>query len=158
MDLKGVLRSGMRVVGPDDRDYGTVDRYDDAAVYVHGRRVPFAAIERVDQERLYLATPEMWGLSRPETVGTGAPAETADTDLGGGARVPVIEEQLEVDTRVVDLGEIRVHKTVDETEEVHRGPLDREDVEVQRLRVDRPVTEPEQRRQEGDWLVIPIME
>lgn len=160
MDLKDALRNGMRVVGPDDRDYGTVERYDDAAVYVGGRRVPLAAIERVDRDRLHLATPEMWGLSGPETgdADTGVAGETADTGLGGEARVPVLEEQLEIETRMVDLGEIRVHKTVDETEEVHRGPLDREDVEIQRLRVDRPVSEPEQRRQEGDWLIIPIME
>lgn len=149
MDLKDALRDGMRVVGPDDRDYGAVERYDSAAVYVGERRVPFAAIERLERDRLYVTTPEMWGLSGPDGD---------DTGLGGGARVPVIEEQLEVETRVVDLGEIRVHKTVDSTEEVHQGPLDREDVEIQRIRVDRPVTEPEQRRQEGDWLVIPIME
>jgi len=36
--------------------------------------------------------------------------------------------------------------------------LNREDVEVQRIRVDRRVSEPEESRQEGDWLIIPVME
>ena len=159
MDLKRALRNGIRVAGPDDRDYGAVERYDDAAVYVQGRRVPFAAIERVDRDRLYLGTPELWSLAESDAARTDlGEARAADTGLGGETRVPVVEEQLQVETGVVGLGEIRVHKAVEATEEVHRGPLDREDVEIQRVRVDRPVDIPEQRRQEGDWLVIPIME
>jgi uncharacterized protein (TIGR02271 family) len=156
MDLKCALRSGMRVMGPDDRDYGAVERYDDAAVYVQGRRVPFAGIERLDRDRLYLGTPELWSLTESGTAETGR--GESGTGLGGEIRVPVVEEQLGVETGVVDLGEVRIHKTVEETEEVRQGPLDREDVQIERVRVDRPVDAPEQRRQEGDWLVIPIME
>jgi uncharacterized protein (TIGR02271 family) len=176
MDLKDALRNGMRVVGLDNREYGTVERYDDAAAYVQGRRVPFAAIGHVEQDTLIVDTPELWGLSVPDTTGsttaregtatmhertgTGAAAthEGTSTGLGGEARVPLREEQVQFGTRVVDLGEIRVHKTVEEREEVRRGPLAREDVQIERIRVNRPVDAPEQRRQEGDWLVIPIME
>src|SRR4051794_38249598 len=176
MDLKDALRNGMRVVGPDNRVYGTIERYDDSAAYVQGRRVPFAAIGHVEQDQLYVDTPELWGLSGPDTAGseserertgttnqregTGIAAERegTSTSLGGEARVPILEEQVQFGTRVVDLGEIRVHKTVEEHEEVRRGPLAREDVQIERIRVNRPVDEPEQRRQEGDWLVIPIME
>jgi uncharacterized protein (TIGR02271 family) len=182
MDLKTALRNGMRVVGPDNREYGTIERFDDTAAYVQGRRVPFAAIGHVERDRLYVDTPELWGLSgsagpdaapereragaMPAREGTGAtmnPGTTTnrqDTDatLGGEARVPLLEEQVEFGTRVVDLGEIRVHKTVEAREEVRRGPLAREDVQIERVRVNRPVDAPEQRREEGDWLVIPIME
>jgi len=63
MDLRGTLRNGMRVVGPDNREYGTIDRYDDAAVYVQGQRVPFAAVGRVDRDRLILDEPDLWRLS-----------------------------------------------------------------------------------------------
>ncbi len=149
MDLKQALRDGMRVVGPDDRAYGTVDRYDEAAVYVQGRRVPFVAIERLDQDRLYLNTPELWSLSESDTASRG---------LDDEIRVPLLEEKVEFGTREVDLGEIRVHKTVEETEEVRRGPLNREVVQIERVKVNRPIADPEERRQEGDWLVIPIME
>lgn len=149
MDVKQALRSGMRVVGPDERDYGSIEQYDDSAVYVRGRRVPLSAIERVHQDRLYVATPELWHLPEPDPAGR---------DLGKEVRVPVLEERLEFGTREIDLGEIRVHKTVEEREEVRRGPLNREDVQVERIRVDRRVTAPEEQRMEGEWLVIPIME
>ncbi len=149
MDLKHTLRNGMHVLGTDNREYGTVERYDDAAVYVQGRRIPVAAIERLDQDRVYLGTPELWSLSE---------SDNANVNLGGEVRVPLLEERVDFDTREVDLGDIRVHKTVDVKEEVRRGPLNREDVQVERVRVDRRVTEPEHQRQEGEWLVIPVME
>ena len=50
MDLKDALRNGMRVVGPDNREYGTIERYDDAAAYIQGRRVPFAAASSASGE------------------------------------------------------------------------------------------------------------
>jgi uncharacterized protein (TIGR02271 family) len=149
MNLKDVLRTGMRVVGPDDREYGTIDRYDDAAVYVRGKRVPFSAIARADRDHLYVQTPDRWQLGD---------SPSPDMQLGGETRIPLLEEQLAFATREIDLGEIRVHKTVEQAEEVRSGQLNREDVEVQRIRVDRRVTEPEVSRQEGDWLIIPVME
>jgi uncharacterized protein (TIGR02271 family) len=158
MDLKDALRNGMRVLGPDNREYGTIETYDDAAAYVQGRRVPFAAIGHVEQDRLYVDTPELWGLSGPDTTHAAGEHEGKRANLGGEARVPLLEEQVEFGTRVVDLGEVRVHKTVEEREEVRRGPLAREDVQIERIRVNRPVDAPEQRREEGEWLVIPIME
>lgn len=148
MDLKDKLRPGMRIVGPDDHDYGGIDRYDDEAVYLGGRRVPFDAIERLDAHRLHLSTAGAYALIEQEAASVGS---------GGAVRVPIHQERVEVDTRRIDLGEIRVHKTVEEVEEVRRGPLDREDVQIERVRVDRPVSVPEERRQEGDWLIIPVM-
>jgi uncharacterized protein (TIGR02271 family) len=154
MDLKHALHPGMHLVGPDDRDYGEIDRYDDEAVYVRGRPIPFSALERLDAERVYLGeTGAQYLGERPPTD------ERMGADVASGqVRVPVYEEALAVEPRVVDLGEIRVHKTVEEREEVRRGPLSREDVQIERIKVNRPVDEPEQRRQDGDWLVIPIME
>jgi len=159
MDLKGALHNGMRVVGPDNRDYGPIERYDNSAAYVHGKRVPFAAIGRVERDRLYVDTPELWGLTSPDAVNTSS-AEHAGTGagLGGEIRVPILEEQLQFTTREIDLGEVRIHKTVEEAEEVRSGHLNREDVDVERVRVDRRVTEAEMSRQEGDWLIIPVME
>lgn len=153
--LKDALRNGMRVVGPDNRDYGPIDRYDDRAVYVQGRAIPFDAIERMDQDHLYLGASAPGG--QPASEGP-AESEPADAHLGGEVRVPLLEERLEFRTREIDLGDIRIHKTVEATEEVRSGPLTREDVQVERIRVDRPVDAPEERRQEGDWLIIPIME
>jgi len=149
MDLRQRLRNGMRIVGPGEQDFGPIERFDDAAVYVRGRRIPFAGIERVERDRLYLKTPELWHLTEP------APSSN---NLGGETRIPVLEEQLEFATREIDLGEIRVHKTVEEAEEARKGQLNREDVDVQRIRVDRRGAEPEPTRQDGGWLIIPPME
>jgi uncharacterized protein (TIGR02271 family) len=160
LHLKDVLRNGMRVVGPDNRDYGAVERYDDRAIYVQGRAIPFDTIERVDQDRLYLGASAFERRSaggRAAATTTGA-TDGASAELGGETRVPLREERLEFSTRDIDLGEIRIHKTVEATEESRRGPLTREDVQIERVRVDRPVNAPEERRQEGDWLIIPIME
>lgn len=149
MNPKDTLRPGMRLVGPDNHDYGAVERYDDESVYANGRRIPLGAIERVDHDRLYLDTAGTYSLIEQDT---------ADIGTDGEVRIPVTEERLEVGKRQIDLGEIRVHKTVEEVEEVRRGPLNREDVEIERVRVNRRVTVPEERRQEGDWLIIPVME
>ncbi len=54
MDLKGELRRGMRIFGPGDREYGTVERFDDDDVYVGGRRIPTSAFERMEGNRLYV--------------------------------------------------------------------------------------------------------
>jgi uncharacterized protein (TIGR02271 family) len=156
MELKHALRPGMQVIGSDNQAYGEIERHDDTAVYVRGQPIPFSAIERLDQDHLYVRTT---ALDRSADDGATPEGEGAGyADFGAATRVPILEEQLEVGARVIDIGEILVHKTVDEVEEVHRGPLSREEVQVERIRVDRPVDEPEQRRQEGDWLVIPIME
>jgi uncharacterized protein (TIGR02271 family) len=154
MDLRSALRPGLHVVGPDEHDYGEIERYDDEAVYVGGRPVPFGALERLDAERVYVGPAGVRYLAESPPMDEGLGFDNTSNQV----RVPVYEEQLAVEPRVVDLGEIRVHKTVDEREEVRRGPLSREDVQIERIKVNRPVSEPEQRRQEGDWLVIPIME
>ena len=52
MDLKGKLRKGLRIFGADNREYGTVDRYDDQYAYVGERRIPVSAFERMDNDRL----------------------------------------------------------------------------------------------------------
>lgn len=136
-------------MGPDDFEHGQIERYDDEAIYAGGRRLPFGDIERLDGDRIYVSAIAAQRFMDPNTAAMG---------LGGELRVPVREERLEIDTHQIDLGEILVHKTVEENEEVRRGPLTREDVQVVRVKVNRPVTAPEQRRQEGDWLVIPVME
>ena len=85
MDLKGKLRQGLRIFGDGDRDYGTVDRYDDQYVYVGGRRIPYDAFERMDNDRLYV------GQSGAQYFATDA-RETGEAAL----RVPVVEERLQV--------------------------------------------------------------
>lgn len=76
-------------------------------------------------------------------------------------RVPVIEEQLAVGTRMVDTGRgVRIHKTVSEQPVTIDEALLREEVEVRHVPVDRIVAPDEApvTRYEGDTLIVPIME
>lgn len=72
--------------------------------------------------------------------------------------VPVREEELRVGRRVVETGRVRVHKTVQEHEEVVDEPLMREEYDVERVPVDEFVDAPVGPRYEGETLVVPVLE
>ena len=76
-------------------------------------------------------------------------------------RIPVVEEQLAVGTRMVDTGRgVRVHKTVTEHPVAIDERLLREELRVEHVPVDRIVGADEApgHRHEGDTLVIPVLE
>ena len=77
---------------------------------------------------------------------------------GQVARLPVVEERLRVDKRVVEAGTVAVHVTPREREEVVDVPLVEERVEVERVPVNRFVDAAPAVRQEGDVTVIPVLE
>ncbi len=94
-----------------------------------------------------------------------ARAQTADVPReafarasGGELRIPLVEERLVPARRVVDQGELRIHRHVEEVEEVLREPVTRDDLVVERVAVNRPLEAPAEARYEDDWLVIPVME
>jgi stress response protein YsnF len=72
---------------------------------------------------------------------------------------PVVEEQLEVGRAVVDTGRsLRVRKHVEEVPVDVNEPVIQEIVDVERVRLDRVITEPAQVRREGDVTIVPIVE
>jgi uncharacterized protein (TIGR02271 family) len=77
---------------------------------------------------------------------------------GEQLRVPVRAERLTADVRPVELGELRVHTRVDEAEETVRRVVERDELDVERVPVNRPLEAPVAQRTEGEWLVIPVME
>jgi len=87
------------------------------------------------------------------------PAETMllARDRGAELVIPIVEERLVPGKRTVDLGELRIHKMVDEIEEAVRQQVARDDLVVERVPVNRPIEEPVAPRYEGDWMIIPIM-
>jgi len=185
MDLTEQLRPGMRILGPDGDDYGGIEGYDSETVYLAGQRIPHSAIERIEGDHLYLkafspasterdqappfeARPTDESITErlpvrqtADTTGRGHNVLDADDLLEGGSgeiRVPLVEERLRVDIRPVDLGEIEVRKTVETVEETWFEPVDHEEAEIERVRVNRNVDAPELPHQEGEWLVVPVME
>jgi uncharacterized protein (TIGR02271 family) len=72
--------------------------------------------------------------------------------------VPVIEEELQVGTREVESGVVRVRKTVSEENVVVDEPLRRETVEVERVPINQVINAPAVVREEGDTTIIPVMD
>ena len=117
------------------------------SVWVDGRRVlvPAALLER-QEDGSYCLPLDLGQLQRLAGVEDDAVV------------VPVIEERLIVTKRRRTTGRVRVNKTVEEREEIVDVPLLDEQIEVERVRVDRLVDAAPPVRQEGDDLVVPLLE
>lgn len=72
--------------------------------------------------------------------------------------ISLAEETLQVDTRTVERGRVQVSKRVLEREETIDVPLTQEEVEVERVSINRVVDEPVPVHDEGDTTVIPLYE
>jgi len=72
--------------------------------------------------------------------------------------IPVAVETARIEKRVVETGRAVVHITVSERDEVINALLARHDVTVERVPVDRIVTELPTARQEGETWVVPVFE
>jgi uncharacterized protein (TIGR02271 family) len=79
-------------------------------------------------------------------------------DDGETLVVPVIVEDLEVQKRVVQTGNVRITKTIHEREALVDEPLWREEVEVERVPIQRLADGPIPVRYEGDTMIVSIME
>jgi len=72
--------------------------------------------------------------------------------------MPVIVEDLNVQTRQVETGVVRLTKAVHEREELIDEPLWQDKVEVKRVAINRVVDGPLSVRHEGDTMIVPILE
>lgn len=77
---------------------------------------------------------------------------------GGVLRVPIVEEQLNVDKRVRETGRVRITKHVETRQEIVDEPLLHEEVEIERVPVDRYVDAPVAVRSEGETTIVPVYE
>jgi uncharacterized protein (TIGR02271 family) len=72
--------------------------------------------------------------------------------------LPVLEEVLDVQTRRVETGRVRLHKTVRAREVLVDEPLLREEVVIERVPVNRVVEGPIPVRYEGDTMILSLLE
>jgi uncharacterized protein (TIGR02271 family) len=72
--------------------------------------------------------------------------------------VPVVAEELRVGKRTVETGRVRITKRVREHEEVIDRPLLKTNVVVQRVPINQYVKEAPPVREEGDTLIVPMVE
>jgi uncharacterized protein (TIGR02271 family) len=103
----------------------------------------------------------------PVEVRVGATRDDVRSRLGGTSsavdereqiRVPIYEERLRTSIRPVDLGEVRVHKTVERVPTTTTRSVERDEVEIERVRLDRLLDQPVEPYRDGEWLVVPVME
>ena len=72
--------------------------------------------------------------------------------------LPVVQEEFEVDKRIVDTGVVRVSTHTTEHEELVQMPVEREDVIVERVAIGRAIDAPLDVRVEGDVTIVPVHE
>jgi uncharacterized protein (TIGR02271 family) len=72
--------------------------------------------------------------------------------------VPVTEENVTVQKRVIEKGRVEIHKRVDERTELVDQPLRIEQVEIERVAINRVIDEPVSIRHEGNTTIIPLLE
>lgn len=72
--------------------------------------------------------------------------------------IPVVEEQLSVERQQFATDTVRIHKQVQEREEVVRGPVVREHVDIQRVPVQQLITAAPAVRYEGETMIVPVVE
>jgi uncharacterized protein (TIGR02271 family) len=72
--------------------------------------------------------------------------------------VPVIQEQVTFDKKIVETGKVRISKRVSQHEELIDVPILREQVSVERVPFNQVVEAAPQIRHEGDTMIIPIVE
>jgi uncharacterized protein (TIGR02271 family) len=90
---------------------------------------------------------------------TGMVEQTGEKTLGDGTLViPVVEESVNVQKRMVETGVVQIHKTVRERTEVVDQPLQSEQVEIERVPVNRIVDDVIPVRHEGDTMIISLLE
>jgi len=74
------------------------------------------------------------------------------------ATLPLLDEQLTIEKRKVETGRVRIRTVVDERQEWVREDLVREEISIERVRMDRLVDQPPRMRQDGNVLIIPLVE
>jgi stress response protein YsnF len=73
-------------------------------------------------------------------------------------RIPIVEERAIVEKRAVERGRVRVHSHVEERQEVLRETLSHEEVTVERVPIDREVSETPSIREEDGVTIVPVVE
>lgn len=72
--------------------------------------------------------------------------------------IPVVEEHVSATKRNVETGRVRVRTTIERREELIREDLARDEVEIERVAINREVDAMPQVRQDGDTTVVPVVE
>jgi len=73
-------------------------------------------------------------------------------------RVPIVEERVHVDKKLVESGIVKISTSVSEHTEIVSAALMHEEIEIERVPMDIELEQAPDIRYEGELLVIPIVE
>ncbi len=94
-----------------------------------------------------------------ENANTAARVPANEPGLNSGSdSIPIIEERVVVDKRIVETGKVLISKRVSEHEEIVDEPLLHEQVSVERVAVNQFVEEHPEIRHHGETMIIPVVE
>jgi len=119
------------------------------------RRVTREMVERVEPGGAYL------NLARREVPPASEAVSAAHRQLRDGdshLTLPLVEEQIQVGKRVVELGHLSVRKKVDEILDERAVTLQHQQVEVERVPRDEVIPEFIEPYMDGDVYVVPVIE
>lgn len=72
--------------------------------------------------------------------------------------VPVIEEELKIGKRMLESGTVRIIKRIEQRQQLVDQPLLKDEVEIERVPLNKPINHVIPVRKVGNVLVIPVME
>lgn len=121
------IQEGMQVYGANNEMIGRVERVHGDGFDAAGSHYGQDSVVRVEHNRVYVQGVGM----RDTATGTASGASVAGEDRE--VRVPVVEEQLRVGKREVDLGEVEIRKRVVEEEQMVPVTLRHEEVRVEQV-------------------------
>lgn len=92
-----------------------------------------------------------------ESVNTEAQQTQTQAD-NAAIVVPIIEEEVTFDKKIVETGKVRISKRISQHEQLIDVPFMREQVDVERVPINQVVDAAPLVRQEGDTMIIPVVE
>ena len=141
MSGRDQIQEGMQVYGAGDQMIGRVEKIHGDGFHVAGQHIGRDQVMRVEHNRVYL---------QGTGTATGRAADMATGAAHDEVRVPVVEEQLQVGKREVDLGEVEIRRRVVEEQQSVPVTLRHEEVTVEQVGTPaRPLRAGEEAFQEG---------
>ncbi len=136
-----------------ERNFLTVSgQFDAAAPYIH-LQLPDGQIVRLETALLTREAAYTPGGNATRTA-----SETSAFIESDGMTIPLIQEELTVEKRVVETGKVRLTKTTEEYQQALNEPLAVHTYEIERTSINQPVASVPEVRVEGQVTIYPVIE
>lgn len=94
---------------------------------------------------------------RPSQKNVSEQGRKEKVKAGESVTIPVIEEQLNIDKEIVETGKVRISKTVREEQKTVDLHTVEDELDVERVAVNKQIDRAPAIRHEGDTMIIPVL-